>query len=110
MDGKAEITIVGGGLAGLAAANALTTYGFNVDVFEQARTLGEVGAGINISPQAVKALHASGLEGKLVPAANISPGIFTRDMHTGREIDFRDTRTSALRYGAPHLTFHRADL
>ncbi len=110
MADRRNITIIGGGLAGLAAANALLTFGFQVEVFEQARSLAEIGAGINLSPQGVKALRAIGLGGKLEAAANISPGIFTRDMHTGEALDFRDTRAAAAQYGAPFLTFHRADL
>jgi salicylate hydroxylase len=105
-----RIAIIGGGLAGLAAANALGAQGFEAEVFERASTLAEIGAGINISPQAVKALRAVGLGEKLAAVANLSPGIFTRDMHTGAELEFREMRASAARYGAPHYTFHRADL
>jgi salicylate hydroxylase len=110
MSRSPSIAIVGAGLAGLAAANALAVFGFEADVFEQASSLGEIGAGINISPQGVKALRASGLGDKPAAAANISQGIFTRDMHTGVELEYRDTRKAADRYGAPFLTFHRADL
>ncbi len=105
-----SIAIIGGGLAGLAAANALIAFGFEVEVFERSSTLAEIGAGINISPQAVKALRAVGLGDKLAAVANLSPGIFTRDMHTGTRLEFRDTRVTSARYGAPHYTFHRADL
>jgi len=104
------IAIVGGGLAGLAAANALAAFGFAADVFERSATLAEIGAGINISPQAVKALGAIGLGDKLAAVANIHPGIFSRDMHTGEQLEFRDSRAAAARYGAPFYTFHRADL
>jgi salicylate hydroxylase len=105
-----SIAIVGGGLAGLAAANALAAFGFEAQVFERSSTLAEIGAGINISPQAVKALRAIGLGDKLAAVANVHPGIFTRDMHTGEQLEFRDTRAAAARYGAPFYTFHRADL
>jgi salicylate hydroxylase len=110
MGGVSSIAIVGGGLAGLAAANALAAFGFAAEVFERAATLAEIGAGINISPQAVKALRAIGLGDRLAAVANIGPGIFTRDMHTGAPIEFRDPKTALARYGAPHYTFHRADL
>ncbi len=42
--------------------------------------------------------------------ANVSPGIFTRDIHTGEKLEYRDTPAVAARYGAPFYTFHRADL
>jgi salicylate hydroxylase len=105
-----SIAIVGGGLAGLDAANALAASGFEVEVFERSSTLAEIGAGINISPQAVKALRAIGLGEKLAVVANTHPGIVTFDMHTGEELERRNRETSSERYGAPHYTFHRADL
>ena len=111
IDGAMDsIAIVGGGLAGLAAANALAAFGFKAEVFERAATLGEIGAGINISPQAVKALSAIGLGEKMAAVANVFPGFLTRDMHTGEVLESQDRSTTASRYGAPHYTFHRADL
>jgi salicylate hydroxylase len=103
-----NITIVGGGLAGLAAANALLAVGFEVEVFEQARTLAEIGAGISISSQAVKALRAIGLGDKLAAVGNVSRGILTRNMQTGEPLEFRESASD--RYGAPHYFVHRADM
>ena len=104
------ITIVGGGLAGLAAANALAAFGIRAEVFEAAPVLGEIGAGINTSPQAVTALQAIGLGETIAAVANSSPGIHTRNMQTGEFLEFNDRRKTAERYGAPYYTFHRADL
>ena len=53
---ECDVAIVGGGLAGLASANALRIFGIEAEVFEQAPALGEIGAAVNASPQAVKAL------------------------------------------------------
>src|ERR1700733_5828476 len=103
-----SIAIVGGGLAGLAAANALMTFGFEVEVFEQARTLGEIGAGYSISSQGGKALRAIGLGKKLAAVGNASQGILTRNMQTGEALELREP--GADRYGAPHYFVHRADL
>ncbi len=105
-----NIAIVGGGLAGLAAANALASFGFAVDVYERASSFAEIGAGINISPQAVKALRAIGVGEKVAAVANVHPDTVTFDMHTGAVLDVRDAKQQEARYGAPHLTFHRADL
>jgi 2-polyprenyl-6-methoxyphenol hydroxylase-like FAD-dependent oxidoreductase len=58
MSSNNEVAIVGGGLAGLAAAQALRTFGLKAKVFEAAPALGEIGAAVNTSPQAVKALRA----------------------------------------------------
>jgi salicylate hydroxylase len=102
------ISIIGGGLAGLAAANALARFGFEVEVFEQSRALGEIGAGISISSQAVKALRGIGVGEELAAVGNASEGIQTRNMQTGEPLEFRPSPAS--RYGAPHYFVHRADL
>ena len=104
------IAIIGGGLAGLAAANALATFGLKAEVYEAAAVLGEIGAGVNTSPQANKALLAIGLGEKLAAVGNSSPGIYTRNMQTGEFLEFRDRRKTSARYDAPYYTFHRADL
>jgi len=105
-----RVAIVGGGLAGIAAAQALATFGIKAEVFEAAPALGEIGAAVNVSPQAVKALQAIGLGGKIAAVAHTSPGIYTRNMQTGEFLEFNDRYKSAARYGAPYYTFHRADL
>ncbi len=107
---NAGVVIVGGGLAGLAAANALKALGIEAQVFEQAPALGEIGAAVNTSPQAVKALRAIGVGDKVAAVAHLSPGIYTRNMQTGEFLEFSDRMQAAERYGAPYYTFHRADL
>jgi salicylate hydroxylase len=110
MPSECGIAIVGGGLAGLAAAHALKTFGMTAQVFEQAPALGEIGAAVNVSPQAFKALQAVGLGEKVAAVGNASPGIYTRNMQTGEYLEFNDRRKTVARYGAPYYTFHRADL
>jgi salicylate hydroxylase len=105
-----RIAIVGGGLAGLAAANALRTFGIEPEVFEAAPALGEIGAAVNASPQAVKALRASGVGDEIAAVGYMSPGIYTRNMLTGEHLEFNDRFKAAERYGAPYYSFHRADL
>src|SRR5688572_24049220 len=110
MSSSCRIAVVGGGLAGLAAANALKTFGIKAEVFEAAPALGEIGAAVNTSPQAVKALRAIGLGDKVAAVGHLSPGIYTRNMQTGEFLEFNDRHKAAARYGAPYYTFHRADL
>jgi len=105
-----SIAIVGGGLAGLAAAHALKAFGIQAEVYEAAPELGEIGAAVNTSPNANKALIAIGLGEKVAAVANSSPGIYTRNMQTGEFLEFRDRRKTSARYQAPYYTFHRADL
>jgi salicylate hydroxylase len=110
MPSSCRIAIVGGGLAGLAAAHALRTVGIKAEVFEQAPALGEIGAAVNVSPQAVKALQAIGVGEKIAAVGNSSPGIYTRNMQTGEFLELNDRMKAAARFGAPYYTFHRADL
>ena len=110
MPSSCRIAIVGGGLAGLAAANALHTFGIEPEVFEQAPALGEIGAAVNTSPQAVKALRAAGVGDEIAAVGYTSPGIYTRNMLTGEYLEFNDRFKAAERYGAPYYSFHRADL
>src|SRR5262252_9997300 len=110
MSSSCGMAIVGGGLAGLAAAHALKTHGKQAEVFETAPALGEIGAAVNVSPQAVKALQAIGVGDEIAAVANSSPGIYTRNMQTGEFLEHNDRHKAAARYGAPYYTFHRADL
>jgi salicylate hydroxylase len=105
-----NIAIVGGGLAGLAAATALAKFGVAAEVFEAAPQLGEIGAGVNVSSQAIQVLRAIGLGDAVAAVANVAPGVLTRDMHSGAALDYRDHANIEARFGAPLCTFHRADL
>ena len=110
MPSSCRIAIVGGGLAGLAAANSLKTFGIKAEVFETAPALGEIGAAVNSSPQAVKALRAIGVGDQVDAVGHLSRGIYTRNMQTGEFLEFNDRLKAAERFGAPYYTFHRADL
>src|SRR6201982_968728 len=102
MSSSCTIAIVDGGLAGLAAAHALRTFGMQAEVFEAALALGEIGAAVNVSPQAFKALQAIDLGDKVAAIATSS--------QTGEFLEFNDRHKAAARYGAPYYSFHRADL
>jgi salicylate hydroxylase len=110
MSPRCRIAIVGGGLAGLATANALKIFGINAEVFEAAPALGEIGASVNTSPQAVKALQAIGVGEEITAIGHCSPGPVTRNMQTGEFLEFTDRLAMVERYGAPYYSFHRADL
>ena len=63
-----HILVVGAGIGGLTAALALRRAGFDVHVYEQSSALREVGAGIAVSPNAVRVLHRLGLADALQAA------------------------------------------
>ncbi len=108
-----KIGIVGGGIGGLAAANALHQAGHDVTVFEQSQQYLRVGADINLTPNAVRALD--GLGDGIARAARASAARPThrisRTWDSGEETSRLVMGDEAERkYGAPQLTIHRADL
>ena len=60
-----RVAIVGGGIGGLFAANALTRRGLDVSVYERADALGEIGAGVTITPNALRLMNRMGMESAL---------------------------------------------
>jgi salicylate hydroxylase len=75
MASRPRVVIVGGGIGGLFAANALVAQGLRVSVYEQAPALGEIGAGVYVTPNAVRHLERVGL-GPAVEkwGARVGPG------------------------------------
>ena len=65
-----DIAIVGGGIGGLVAGIALQNAGYNPIVYERAPQFGEVGAGLSLSPNAVKGLESLGFGQFLLETAN----------------------------------------
>ncbi len=106
-----RIAVVGGGIGGLAAAAALIERGFDVTIFEQAKTLGEIGAGVQMTPNAAKVLRALGLQSGLDRWATRPQAIYGLNWKTGREA-FRTPLLGYCHrvYGADYYQIHRADL
>lgn len=110
---RLRIGIVGAGIGGLAAANALHQAGHEVLVFEQSRQFLRVGADINLTPNAVRALDGLGADiAAAVRASAARPTHrISRNWDTGEETSRLTMGDEAERkYGAPQLTIHRADL
>ncbi|MGF6917052.1 FAD-dependent monooxygenase [Paraburkholderia sp. 40] len=106
-----KVVIAGAGIGGLAAAIALRQRGCEVVVIEQASQLGEVGAGVQMSPNAVKVLRAIGVE-PLIREVACEPVAFTgRDWKSGRVLYRTPIKGVYERvYGAGYYHLHRADL
>jgi salicylate hydroxylase len=108
---RLTIGINGGGVGGLAAAIALRAAGHDVRVFEQATSYNRVGADINLTPNAVRALDGLGVVPALKETAARPTHRISRMWDTGEETSRLEMADAAERkYGAPQLTIHRADL
>jgi salicylate hydroxylase len=106
-----QALIAGGGLGGLAAALAASRAGWDVRLFERAPAFSEVGAGIQLGPNAVRVLHGWGLEAELARVAAFPHRLQVRDAVSGRELGVLPLGSRAVqKYGAPYATIHRADL
>jgi salicylate hydroxylase len=108
---RTSIGIIGGGSGGLTAAALLLRAGFDVQVYEQAGTLGEVGAGINIGPNASRILHRLGIADEL-GRTGVKPASFDQRRWDDGRILLRSPLGEAVEtaFGAPYYTFHRGDL
>ena len=105
-----RIIVIGAGIGGLAAALTLRRAGLQaVQVFEQAAELREVGAGIQISPNASRILNRLGLEEPMRRAGVRPRSIVIRRWDDGRELARQPLADACERnFGAPYYNFHRA--
>jgi len=105
-----KILIIGAGIGGLTAALALARAGFAVTVTEAAARLEEIGAGIQLSPNASRILLDLGLGPALAPHAVAPETLSVRSIRNGREIVHAPFSAAAERHGAPFWVIHRGDL
>ena len=83
-----DVVIVGGGIGGLASALALRLMGWQVRVLERAPEFGEVGAGIQLAPNATRLLRSWGLLDSLLETGICPKRLVMSDARTGRELIF----------------------
>jgi salicylate hydroxylase len=103
--------IAGAGIGGLTAAIALAQQGVEVQLYEQAPALGEVGAGLQLSPNAVKVLTTLGLRDAL-NSVGFEPenAVIMNGRTSSKYVNVPLKSTSRDAYGAPYLHVHRSDL
>jgi salicylate hydroxylase len=106
-----RVILAGAGIGGLTAALALARRGVSVTALEASPTLGEVGAGLQLSPNATGILFRLGLEAPLRAVAFAPQAAEVRDRRSGRRLLLTELGQAAeRRWGAPYLQVHRADL
>lgn len=101
------VVVVGAGIAGLATALSLARRGFPVELFERAERLDEIGAGIQLSPNALRVLDRLGLLSELRACAVEAREVTLRDLRTGHRLAAVPVRG---RDGMPYLSLTRAHL
>ncbi len=105
-----RVLIAGAGIGGLVAAIALRQRGFDVALFEQTREPRELGAGLQLGPNATRVLIALGLESAMQRVVCPAAGKEIRLWNTGQSWNLFDLGEHAVkRYGAPYWMVHRGD-
>lgn len=105
------VLVAGGGIGGLAAALALVRQGFRVQVFEQAPEIGEIGAGIQLGPNAFHAFDALGVGDKTRSRSVFTDYMVMHDAIDAYQIGKIETGEAfRKRFGNPYAVIHRVDI
>jgi salicylate hydroxylase len=106
-----DVVVVGGGIGGLTAAASLTQAGLHVQVLEQARQFGEVGAGVQLGPNATRVLRRLGLGDALRKAGFRPDAVRLMRWADSRPLSEQPLAAAAEReFGSPYYTLYRPDL
>lgn len=106
---KPKITIIGGGIAGLTAAIAMGQKGYTADIFESAKEIKGVGAGLALAANAMKGFDRLGLMDEVVALGRTLPSFSILDQK-GKLITKADSAAISKKFGLDNFTIHRADL
>ena len=111
MNRKPRVALIGAGIGGLTAAIALRQRGIDVALYEQSAELTEVGAGLQVGPNAVKVYRALGLEAELHAIAGEPLNAVTLNYADSMPLARSKMRGNmAAQFGAPYYTVHRGDM
>ena len=106
-----KVTVIGGGIGGLTVASALIARGIAVELYEQTEELTPIGAGIQLTPNAVKVLRALSLEAGFRESGFFPRATVGYDWRSGKVVFRTPLAGDCDRlYGAPYVQIHRADL
>ena len=111
MSSQGRIIIAGAGVAGLSAALELAARGWDIDIFDKAGELSEVGAGLQLAPNAMRHLLRLGVAEELLPKAVTPDALYLVDGKSARPLLQMQLGTNAnRRWHYPYIVCHRADL
>lgn len=102
--------IAGAGIAGLTAAIALVQVGFRITIYEKADSLDEVGAGLQLTPNATRILARLGLLDQMLPFVSKPRAVVVLRGRDDAELMRLPLDSAERRWGAAYLVIHRADL
>ena len=106
-----HFSIIGGGIAGLAAAIAVAKANRTVAIYERSKAFDPVGAGLQLGPNAVRALKKLDIWDHVKPFTSSPPAIHIRDGKSGRLLkELKLDAQFEARFGEPYRVAHRADL
>src|SRR5262245_21414682 len=108
---KTRIAVIGAGIGGLTAAASLLRLGLSVELYEQAPQFAPIGAGIQLTANAMKALGGLGLIERLRSIGFVPTAFRSREWDTARVTNVMIMgKALEQRYGAPDLMIHRGRL
>lgn len=108
---RVDFLVIGGGIGGLTAALAIAKSGRDVTVLEQAPQFSEIGAGLQLAPNAIRVLQRLGLFDAVGDFAWFPKRLVLMDAKNAQELSALDLGDAyRRRYGFPYAVMHRADL
>ena len=110
VDMTKSLLIAGGGIAGMATGLAAARANWQASVFERTAEFSEVGAGVQLGPNVTRTLQKWGLSDALRDVASFPLGLHARNLRTGEVLATLPVGDAVVKYGAPYITIHRADL
>jgi salicylate hydroxylase len=105
-----EIIVIGAGIGGLSAALSLALAGHHVTIFETSSVLAEIGAGVQLTPNATKHFWKRGLGPDILAKAALPTHFAVREGLSGETLGRVEFANFKELYGAPYLVIHRADI
>jgi salicylate hydroxylase len=105
-----HLLIVGGGIGGLSAALSLARRGFNVTVLERSPEFGEVGAGLQLAPNATRVLKSLGVLDAVLDVGVLPDRLVLADATTHEELTSLDVSRFDEQFGGPYVVAHRGDV